>query len=162
MTQPLEVAYVELRPIGEKDFKKRVEKILDDTVKSADKKMTSVAKTIEKTFDDAADDITKSFDRVNHSLDATVEILDRDLVDGVENLRTEFGKLDKDGNRTFARLRNVAGQVGDALGQVRDTVSDLFKRLRTSGGNAADSLSTGLTNLAASIGGLLASTLNPA
>lgn len=162
MTQPLETAYVELRPIGEKDFKKRVEKILDDTVKSADKKMSSVAKTIEDTFDEAADDIAKSFDRVNHSLNATTEIIDRDLIDSVENFRSEISKLDKDSNRTFSRLRNVASQVGDALGQVRDTVGDLFKRLRTSGGNAADSLSTGLTNLAASIGGLLASTLNPA
>jgi phage-related protein len=162
MTQPLETAYVELRPIGEKEFKKRVEKILDDTVKSTDKKMDEVSKTIENAFDDVADDVTKSLNRVNHSLNATTEILDRDLTAGVHTFRTEIIKLDKDSNRTFSRLRIVAGKVGDAFDHVKDTVSDLFKRLRTAGGNGVDSLTSGLTNLASSVGGLLASTLNPA
>jgi len=162
MTQPLETAYVELRPIGEKEFKKRVEKILDDTVKTTDKKMDEVSKTIEKTFDDMADDVFKSFDRVNHSLNATTEILDRDLTNSVHTFRTEITKLDKDSNRTFSRLRSIARKVGDAFDHVKDTISDLFKRLRTAGGNGIDSLSSGLTNLASSIGGLIASSLNPA
>jgi phage-related protein len=162
MTQPLETAFVELRPIGEKDFKKRVEKILDDTVKSTDEKMNEVSKTIEQTFDQAADDVFKSFDRVNHSLNATLEIIDRDMVDSVREFRTEINALDRDSNRTFSRMRSIAAKVGDVFDHVKDTVSDLFKRLRTAGGNATDSLTSGLTSLGSAIGGLVASTLNPA
>jgi phage-related protein len=162
MTQPLEVAYVELRPIGEKDFQKRIDKIMDKVTKSMDQDMAKAASNIEESFDDMADDVFKSFDRVNHSLNAVNEVIDRELNVSLRETREELREIDREGSRSFSKLRNVAAKVGEVFGDVKDAVGGLFDRLLSSGGSGFDNLSSGLAGAGTGLMSFLSSIANPA
>lgn len=162
MTQPLEVAYVELRPIGEKDFQKRIDKIMDSVTKSMDKDMKEAADDIAESFDDMADDIDKSFVRVNKSLEAANEVIDRELNVSLRETRDHLRDIDNDGTRSFSKLRNVAAKVGEVFTDVKDAAQGLFQRLLASGGSGFDNLSSGLAGAGTGLMSFLSSIANPA
>ncbi len=136
MTQPVDVAYVEL-VARTKEFRKDLENIIEREVKTLERELERSLNRIDDDFRDLGRTVDDTLAGIDDVIADTARVLDRDLSGALDNVRDSVEELaeevDDDFSRAFRRFTDAwdefdqrgSGRAAAALGRVQGVLSTL-------------------------------------